>query len=457
MEPSELDSEIDELEQRVERLRSLYEQYFIGIEKLEPLTARKDVERRIWVLRREQIRNTRKRFKLQTIIQRYGTYQQYWMRINREIEAGTYRRHLVKAKKILENFDPLTAQARRRHRILLAAADGDAQRRQSDERGGDELPEIGAPDPNATSSGDLDEGFARLDELFGPSIPPPPRPPPTSQAAGAPRRSRSLPTRGQLGEIDLSFDGDDGVLQASQAPARGSSPNRSAEPPAVAERPASDTQAGPPAASPFGGTATRRGSGRPSSIPVPRVARPGAPLPRPTLSGRPLPPPPRPPPSLPAIAGPPVAVGPPPTILVMPSPPVVASPGASQERRGSLQPPPKPAKRPASPAGSLQPGARVADPRGARGAPLAPAIPSAPPPARPDPEALAEVRLRALHQRLVEARRQTRDPSAVTLEGLRKSLAATEARLRQQHGSHRRVDFEVVIKDGKAVLKPIIR
>jgi len=39
---------IKELEDRVERLRALYDQYFMGIERLEPLTLRKDLDRRLW-------------------------------------------------------------------------------------------------------------------------------------------------------------------------------------------------------------------------------------------------------------------------------------------------------------------------------------------------------------------------------------------------------------------------
>ena len=94
METAEIEVLVEELEQRVERLRALYEQYFMGIEKIEPSVLRKDVDRRLWVLRREQLRNTALRFKLNMVIQRYNTYQQYWGRICREIEAGTYKRDL---------------------------------------------------------------------------------------------------------------------------------------------------------------------------------------------------------------------------------------------------------------------------------------------------------------------------------------------------------------------------
>src|SRR5688572_2595617 len=114
MTAEELDLAIEELEIRLERLRALYEQYFLGFEKIEPAVARKDVDRRIYVLRREKIRNTGKRFKLQTIIQRYNTFQQYWQRICREIENGTYKRHLLRAERVMGAEQLLTIAARRR-------------------------------------------------------------------------------------------------------------------------------------------------------------------------------------------------------------------------------------------------------------------------------------------------------------------------------------------------------
>ena len=118
MNADELDVALEELETRLERLRALYEQYFMGLEKIEPSVARKDVDRRIYLLRREKIRNTAKRFKLQTIIQRYNTFQQYWQRICREIENGTYKRHLLKAQR---KGELLTIAARKRLGRLSSA------------------------------------------------------------------------------------------------------------------------------------------------------------------------------------------------------------------------------------------------------------------------------------------------------------------------------------------------
>jgi hypothetical protein len=99
----EADALVSELESRLDRLRALYEQYFLGYEKMEPLTARKDIDRRFDVLRRMQFRNTGLRFRFQMLQQKYNTYQTYWLRTTRQIEAGTFKRHVQKAKKILQD------------------------------------------------------------------------------------------------------------------------------------------------------------------------------------------------------------------------------------------------------------------------------------------------------------------------------------------------------------------
>jgi len=116
--PKEIEAQVNELEERVERLRALYDQYFQGIEKIEPLTLRKDVDRRLWQLRRIKISNTVVRFRLQGIVQRYNTFQQYWMRICREIENGTYHRDLAKAAARFGEAATNTAFGRKRQAMF---------------------------------------------------------------------------------------------------------------------------------------------------------------------------------------------------------------------------------------------------------------------------------------------------------------------------------------------------
>lgn len=100
MDHKEFDALLAEAEVRLERLRALYEQWFQGVERLEPAVPAKDVERRMWALRKvqAQVRNTAMRFKFQTLWQRYNTYQTYWRRVGRQIEEGTYRRDVMRVR-----------------------------------------------------------------------------------------------------------------------------------------------------------------------------------------------------------------------------------------------------------------------------------------------------------------------------------------------------------------------
>jgi hypothetical protein len=95
MEPNEVDAAIDDLEKKLERLRALYEQYFLGIEKLEPTIPRRDVDRLLYQLRKIRITKTVTRFRFQQQVQRYNTLSTYWTRVIRQIEEGTYRRTLM--------------------------------------------------------------------------------------------------------------------------------------------------------------------------------------------------------------------------------------------------------------------------------------------------------------------------------------------------------------------------
>jgi len=83
---------LKEVETSIDRLRSLYEQYYRGIEKLAPTVLQKKVERNLREMRKERIRNTAHRFRLQTQIQKYTTYLTYWQRIERMLEMGQIKR-----------------------------------------------------------------------------------------------------------------------------------------------------------------------------------------------------------------------------------------------------------------------------------------------------------------------------------------------------------------------------
>jgi hypothetical protein len=100
--PPDIGELLSELAVKIERVKVLYEQYFMGIEKIEPMVTRREVARALLLLQQQQIRNTGLRFKFNTMLQKWNIYITYWNRILREIDAGTYTRHLAKAKRAAE-------------------------------------------------------------------------------------------------------------------------------------------------------------------------------------------------------------------------------------------------------------------------------------------------------------------------------------------------------------------
>jgi len=92
MDSREFETRLKDLELSIDRLRSLYEQYFRGLEKAPPNVLQKKVERDMRELRKIRLRNTAHRFRLQTQVQKYTTYLTYWQRIIRLLENGQLKR-----------------------------------------------------------------------------------------------------------------------------------------------------------------------------------------------------------------------------------------------------------------------------------------------------------------------------------------------------------------------------
>ena len=68
---------------------------------------------------------------------------------------------------------------------------------------------------------------------------------------------------------------------------------------------------------------------------------------------------------------------------------------------------------------------------------------------------LDDQRLNQLHGALLAERRKLNQPGKISLEALGASLRETETKLKKQYAG-KDIDFHVVVKDGKAVVKPII-
>lgn len=167
LQKDELTIQLDELDTRLDRLRALYEQYFVGIEKIEPHVQKKDVERRFQVLRKVQLRNTAARFRFNALVQKYTSYLTYWSRITRRIEEGTYKRDLAR----IQRKGPLRA------------------------RGDDDAPEFELDPDEIESLDDFDDDH--------PTTPPPALPAATATASTPARPAESpkanVPARAEPG------------------------------------------------------------------------------------------------------------------------------------------------------------------------------------------------------------------------------------------------------------------
>jgi hypothetical protein len=98
----DLEEVLEGLEKLLERTKVMYEQYFMGIQKVAPMQLHRDVERKVRELTQQQIRNTGLRFRFTTLCQKFGAYNTYWKRTLREIEQGRYVRDLVRVKRKVE-------------------------------------------------------------------------------------------------------------------------------------------------------------------------------------------------------------------------------------------------------------------------------------------------------------------------------------------------------------------
>ena len=176
--PPDIGEILDDLHNRIERVRVLYEQYFMGIEKIEPQVARKDIARTMLVLQQQYIRNTGLRFRFNTMLQKWNIYTTHWNRILREIENGTYVRHLQKAAR------KAASQGLELPRELLsplqrAGLDEAAQKIHDH----DSYP--GLPLTKGDESDGTDPGFERIHPTPRPMPTPLFPPPPTAEAARA--------------------------------------------------------------------------------------------------------------------------------------------------------------------------------------------------------------------------------------------------------------------------------
>jgi hypothetical protein len=163
MTPKEFEITLSDAEVQLSRIKHLYEQWFQGIERLEPQIARKQFDRTLHELRKVKPRNTALRFRYSMLIQRYTTLQTYWRRVARQIEEGTYRRDLLRARRRREAARAAREQDRRRgsSKPVELDAEQDVDVDSLIEEASHHMQQLAAPRPDTESKGlDLDDSVA---------------------------------------------------------------------------------------------------------------------------------------------------------------------------------------------------------------------------------------------------------------------------------------------------------
>lgn len=424
MTAQEFEQFLHDAEIKLARLKALYEQWFQGIERTEPVIVRKDLDRTLEMLKKNMPRNTALRFRTQQLSARYGTYGIYWGRIGRQIEEGTYKRVLARASR------------------TMGSANANAK---APESGWEIEVDVDEVETGATgvdfSDGDLDAILGAL----------------TTEE----EKPKTKPTR------SLSPFGFGAGLAPSRPPGAatpGSVTTNSVTPGAATFGKPVDSGPKPPAATPVTATMAKpkdSPGAMPSALPASTKATPLVPAAAPqrvppvanVVSGAPIARPPAPVPvSRPPAPAPLTA----PVPVSRPAAPPVAKPAAPPAKPAAPAAPPAPAARP------LAPPAAATAPSGVRPAPApaaarpAPAPAPAAKPAAAAPAAsssLDESRMRAIHASYVDARRRNNEGADVRFETLAESVQKLIPKLREKHGG-KAIDFEVVLQNGKVGLKP---
>jgi hypothetical protein len=95
--PASQEEELKILELRLIQLKLDYDKYFLGTRPTEPAMPRAEVQKIVIRFSNTRITNTALRFKFNSINGRYQAFKRQWDSVLRQIEAGTYQRHIFRA------------------------------------------------------------------------------------------------------------------------------------------------------------------------------------------------------------------------------------------------------------------------------------------------------------------------------------------------------------------------
>ena len=397
---AEIEEQLDVLDKLVDRLRVMYEQYFLGIAKQAPGYLHIDAERKFRDLAQLQIRNTAQRYRFATIGQKFGAYNSYWRRTLRDIEAGRYVRDLARIKRHAEQYGddipPEILAAMPKRMRDMVHRDREAARSLAERRHDDGHHRMLDGDESGDTAVIRDPGAVRDSHQV--------------------HRLDDLDVDGDFDQLvaAITRDAEAAVDRVSAAPAaaRVPAPGQRAEGKPRTVREPADT-----IPTPMGAMDAHLDAEAPAQI--------HAPVPRP------------------------------PTAQPKPAPPVPRAPTAPVPRAPTA--PPRPPPIPPARAATTPPDHPI--PTTARAATAPPRAPTAPPratTARPGlapPPGMSDDDARSLYSKFIKAREVVGESNdGMTYDKLIRTLRQQGAKIMEQYKASG-VEFGVVIKDNKVVLK----
>lgn len=87
-----MEAELRELTDRVEELRTKYDRYFMGLDRIPPERFRAKLERDMRNSKLLKSHKTEMKFRFKNVTSRFTTYRRYWDRVMRMIEEGRFKR-----------------------------------------------------------------------------------------------------------------------------------------------------------------------------------------------------------------------------------------------------------------------------------------------------------------------------------------------------------------------------
>lgn len=89
-----VDARLNRVDSELEKLHSLYQEYFSGILRIEPQKELKTFKSLMSSIRPAELKTTAQRFRQQGLQAKFTQYRSLWSKVLRQIEEGTYRRDL---------------------------------------------------------------------------------------------------------------------------------------------------------------------------------------------------------------------------------------------------------------------------------------------------------------------------------------------------------------------------